>query len=488
MSERYFTESDKLGREKYAGFLRNIIDNSEKYQRDKMQQSYVIAIDSSWGTGKTYFTDMFENYLLGFDGRDIQNENKDYTIIRFDAWKNDFWNNAFEPFVATVLENDMLYNDVEARNASSLIKDLFSSSITIAKGIVKKKAEDFIDSDSLEKAIDMSTNSVGKFLLHDSTLFNEYKKFKDAILEFKESLGGIVNHQRKIVIIIDELDRCKPTFAVQLLEIVKHLFDIKGITFIFMLDIEQLSYSIKTIYGQEMDAAGYLCRFFDYITRMPKPSVVTYIENSTEEVQLFAQCSSEDKTNFIRFFCELCQYFVLSLRDIDTIISSYKIMSDTFLYEYSFVEAHCLYLFYLTLKYKDVVEFNNIFLKEQISESIQNVNFKKYPCIKESIKNITTIIDNLKYKIINKQFQGGIRDPEGEVYRIADVDIDNNRIGLKRFNGVNSGYTLEISLDTKLNDLLFAPDIKKWQEIKHMRYGHYIHQQLEMFNFIEMDN
>lgn len=52
MSERYFTESDKLGRKKYADFLRNMIDNSEKYQRDKMQKSYVIAVDSSWGTGK----------------------------------------------------------------------------------------------------------------------------------------------------------------------------------------------------------------------------------------------------------------------------------------------------------------------------------------------------------------------------------------------------------------------------------------------------
>lgn len=486
MSDRYFTESDKLGRKKYADFLRNIIDNSEKYQRDKMQKSYVIAVDSSWGTGKTYFTDMFENYLLGFDGSNIQNENKDYAIIRFDAWKNDFWNNAFEPFAATVFENDMLYCDIEARNAGSLIKDLLSSSVTIAKGIAKKKVEDFIDSDSLEKAIDMSANSVGKFLLHDSALFSDYKEFKNAISDFKESLEGIVNNQRKIVIIIDELDRCKPTFAVQLLEIVKHLFDIKGLTFIFMLDIEQLSYSIKTIYGQEMDATGYLCRFFDYITRMPKPSIVTYIENSIEGVQLFEKCSNKDKINFIDFFCELCQYFVLSLRDIDTIISTYNIMLDTFLYEYSFVEAHCQYLFYLTLKYKDVTEFNNIFLKEQITKSIQKISFKKFPCIKESIGNITTIIEDLQYKIITEQSQEVVRDQEGQVYRIASVD--NNTIRLQRFNGVNSGYAVEISLDTRLNNLLFAPDIKKWEEIKYMEYGHYIHQQLEMFNFIEMNS
>lgn len=486
MSERYFTESDKLGRKKYADFLRNMIDNSEKYQRDKMQKSYVIAVDSSWGTGKTYFTDMFENYLLGFDGSDIQNENKDYVIIRFDAWKNDFWDNAFEPFASTVFENDMLYCDIEERNAGLLIKGLLSSSVTIAKGIAKKKVEDFIDADSLEKAIDMSTNSVGKFLLHDSALFNNYKEFKNAISDFKESLEGIVNNQRKIVIIIDELDRCKPTFAVQLLEIVKHLFDIKGITFIFMLDIEQLSHSIKTIYGQEMDATGYLCRFFDYITRMPKPSVVTYIENSLEGVQLFEECSNEDEKNFLDFFCELCQYFVLSLRDIDTIISSYKIMLDTFLYEYSFVEAHCQYLFYLTLKYKDVVEFNNIFLKTQITNNIQKVDFKGFSCIKESIGNITTIIENLQYKIITEQSPVGIRDLEGAFYRVASVE--NNTMMLSHFNGMNSHYLMKISPDIRLNNLLFAPDVKKWEQIKHMEYGYYIHQQLEMFNFIVMDN
>ena len=161
-------------------------------------------------------------------------------------------------------------------------------------------------------------------------------------------------------------------------------------------------------------------------------------------------------------------------------------MLDTFLYEYSFVEAHCQYLFYLTLKYKDVTEFNNIFLKEQVTKSIEKVNFKSFPCIRESIDNITTIIEDLQYKIITEQNQEGVRDQEGESYRIASVD--NNTITLRRFNGIKSGYTVGISLGTRLNNLLFAPDIKKWQEIQYMQYGHYIHQQLEMFNFIKMDS
>lgn len=63
MSTRYFVKDDKLGRKKYADFLNTIIINSNKYKRYKSDNSYVIAIDSSWRIGKTFFTDMFENYI-----------------------------------------------------------------------------------------------------------------------------------------------------------------------------------------------------------------------------------------------------------------------------------------------------------------------------------------------------------------------------------------------------------------------------------------
>lgn len=71
MNKKYFIDDDKLNRKRYADFLRTIIDNSDKYKRNNVEKSYVIAVDLSWGTGKTYFTDMFENYLLGFDGKNL---------------------------------------------------------------------------------------------------------------------------------------------------------------------------------------------------------------------------------------------------------------------------------------------------------------------------------------------------------------------------------------------------------------------------------
>jgi hypothetical protein len=72
-------------------------------------------------------------------------------------------------------------------------------------------------------------------------------------------------------VFIDELDRCRPTYAIELLETVKHLFEIKGIVFVIATNTDQLQHSIKVVYGQGFDANRYLYRFFQrtYTLKMP---------------------------------------------------------------------------------------------------------------------------------------------------------------------------------------------------------------------------
>ena len=483
MSGRFFNDDDKLGRKQYADFLKTIIDNSDKYKRNSSEQSYVIAVDSSWGTGKTYFLDMFENYLLGRDGKDVQNDNSDYVVIRFDAWKNDFWDNAFEPFVSSIIENDNFFTDLEAKNAKDMVKGFVDSAITIAKGVAKKKLEDYISTDDLEKALEQSSGNVKNFMLHEVEVFPQFLSFKQGIEEFKKTLAGIIRDDRKIVIIIDELDRCKPTFAIQLLEIVKHLFDVNGLTFLFLIDIEQLSYSVQTVYGQGMDSTGYLCRFFDYITRMPRTDVDIYIDNVMEGIQLFDTFESTDMEIFKNFFMDVCDRFLLNLRDIDTVISSYKIMLDAFLRKYSHLEAHSMYLFYLVLKYKDVEEFNNLFLKGGIPSRITQMQFDDFPCIEEALNSFDSLIEDLDYVIISAYEPDGVTSYSGNLMNIKEVKED--KMYLKDMEtGENVSCTLEITDDVKLNDFLFAPDIAKWEDIKYIKYGEYIHRQLEMFDFV----
>lgn len=483
MVKRYFDKHDKLHRKKYADFLRTIINNSDSYKRTESEESYVIAVDSSWGTGKTYFVDMFENYLLGDDDKEEQNGNNEFVVIRFDAWKNDFWDNAFEPFVINVLENDMFFLENDHENAKNMLKELLKSTIAIARGIAKKQLEKQVDPDSLDEAIKEFSGSAKDFMFGQIKIFEDYQNFKENIEKFRSILSSIVNPERKVVIIIDELDRCKPTFSIQLLEIVKHLFNIKGITFIFMLDIEQLSYSLKTVYGQDMDSTSYLCRFFDYITRMPKPDIQTYVKESLVEVKLFEGVTDEEKKDLEDFFVEVCKYFNLSLRDIDTIICSYRIMLDCFLREYIYIEAYMQYLFYLTLKYKDVAEFNNVFKKGRIADRVGKNGHFDFPQMRDSLNNITTIICKMDYIIYNRYYyKEGLRSHGDEILIINKLEED--KIWLKTKQGRKLNLNVDLDEDIRFNYLLFAPDIRKWEEIKELSYGEYVHQQLEMFNFV----
>ena len=98
-------------------------------------------------------------------------------------------------------------------------------------------------------------------------------------LEFK-------NNNRPLIIIIDELDRCRPSYAVELLEVAKHVFAVDHIVFVLAVNRSQLSHSVKALYGNDFDAYGYLRRFFDVDFRLPDPSREKFFRKSLSDIRL----------------------------------------------------------------------------------------------------------------------------------------------------------------------------------------------------------
>ncbi len=95
------------------------------------------------------------------------------------------------------------------------------------------------------------------------------QSFKEMLSELPSKLQED-NEERPLVIIIDELDRCKPTFAVEMIEKIKHLFSVQHIVFVVVMNKSQLEESIKCIYGQNIDAYTYLQKFIHLEMRLPK--------------------------------------------------------------------------------------------------------------------------------------------------------------------------------------------------------------------------
>lgn len=110
-----------------------------------------------------------------------------------------------------------------------------------------------------------------------------YQEAKSSILEFREELAKFATQlsgesKLPLVIVIDELDRCKPDYAILVLETVKHLFTVPGVVFVVATDSRQLSNAIKHVYGLDAAAEDYLRRFFDLAVSLPAPSTKQFVE------------------------------------------------------------------------------------------------------------------------------------------------------------------------------------------------------------------
>jgi hypothetical protein len=87
----------------------------------------------------------------------------------------------------------------------------------------------------------------------------KYQEEKGTIAAFKAELAAFVKERtpkKPMLFFIDELDRCRPLFAIEVLEHVKHLFNVSGVVFVLSVDKSQLGHSLCAVYGDGLDVDG----------------------------------------------------------------------------------------------------------------------------------------------------------------------------------------------------------------------------------------
>lgn len=474
---------DKLDRKDYIKFIENLILNSDNYKRDNDSKAYVMALDSAWGTGKSYFIDL----LI----QDIEERN-DIFVVKYNAWINDYCDNAFNPLIYDILNADCLKfsteTDADRENVKNLIKSAFNVGAIFAKKIVNDAIKNKTGFD-VEKVLDKAIKSgkdIKNFMIREIPNIAELNEQRETFANFKKYLSNATEWMqesgKKLVVIVDELDRCKPTFAIQTLEIVKHIFDVENIVFLFAVDIEQLSHSVSSVYGQDFDSVGYLCRFFDYISKLPNPKIEQYLSQKLGDAGFDRQ-----NPNIIQvhgFVSALTQGFNLSLRDIDTVMQSYKILYDTKLKDYNLIDVQMVYLFYLFLKYKHPNLYYRIFidksedcdtLQELMHKSIFNIYDNKYLTASFNALLDDEILFNVKKDLCISE------NNLHQTILIGSVDKD-------ALHEQNSNQIYHIIPKTSWGDILFYSDLKKWSDICIYTYREYIHKQLENYNFVNTES
>ncbi|MFM5550249.1 P-loop NTPase fold protein [Aeromonas veronii] len=321
--EGFSAEKDLFNRKEFGDRLYNLIMNSD--------ENLVLALDAQWGEGKSTFIRMWS-------GENKYKQKPPLETIYFDAFENDYQK---EPFLALASEIYELLEDkaeskkVEFKQKAAQVFKTFSRGM-IKTGI-RLGTAGLIDGSMLDQAENDISTLVSEQV--DSVIaskFESSKADKLALSNFREFLSDIaINHTpgKRIVFVVDELDRCRPDFALDLLENIKHLFSVSGITFLLVMNRKQLEESVKCRYGNGIDSVTYLQKFINVWLSLPRVSSKSNQDDGVKYLKkAFNSMSEGDGVNnveVIQILQSIVRHLKPSLRDIERILTYFAIIDNS---------------------------------------------------------------------------------------------------------------------------------------------------------------
>lgn len=303
---------DMLGRDAVAHKLNTILFT--------VNQPFVVSIDAPFGGGKTFFIKRWAQQLKA-DGAHV---------VYFNAWETDFAHDPLMAFLATLDDNffkgSPIAKDAEdAKKAGkALLKSMaFNILETATVGIVK--AEDWKEAEAAAETLQLKR-------------YEEYKstqstidKFKKTLLTYGQKLREKDKQKRPSIIFIDELDRCRPDYAIELLEVIKHLFNIENYIFVLAVDRKHLVSSIGAVYGASVDGEAYLKKFIEWNYVLPEPDTEDFVEYLYKKFSLSAVMkqggdAARGSEGLTETMYRLSTLLNLSLRDIERYMTQLNLL------------------------------------------------------------------------------------------------------------------------------------------------------------------
>ncbi|MBU3850385.1 MAG: KAP family NTPase [Candidatus Treponema excrementipullorum] len=234
---------------------------------DSLEDSCSIALEGNWGSGKTFFVKQTKMILDALNQCSTKMDEpqkqavidvckrsnngerpnvQSHVCVYYDAWKNDNDDDPVLSLVYTILQDT-------------------NSTFSFTKNVSFPK----VAANILEFFSGRNWSGLIENLQRENPLdaLKELKNIEDLIAEFLDSL--LAERGNRLVVFIDELDRCKPSYAVKLLERIKHYFSNDRITFVFSVNIYELQHTIRKFYGDNFNGGRYLDRFFDLRISLP---------------------------------------------------------------------------------------------------------------------------------------------------------------------------------------------------------------------------
>lgn len=341
---------DHLARKNDSALLYRLTYNRyrENLEADR-KGSYVINVDAGWGQGKTFLLSRMHRELI----------RAGHPAVFINVWEHDYIDDPYTIVVAAI--DDYIKSVIGAVEPSKAkkIKEAFDKfrrnfgkivavvgtelTKTAARRLIGEGVDTLKDyvtdggantftkdvaGDVAKSLTDISDFAIDKFA---KARLNDVSETKRSVVNFKEGLGTLLtllgdatDLNLPFYVFLDELDRCKPTYAISMLERVKHLFDVTGVVFILATDTDQLAHAINSVYGDKFDAKHYLQRFFHRSYQMPDADpylialdLITKRKLQTNKWNLPPNNDLNDGKSFAKFLAKTATILKLSPRRID---------------------------------------------------------------------------------------------------------------------------------------------------------------------------
>lgn len=345
---------DQLGRKEIAEHFKNILLNTDLS---------VFSLVAPWGCGKTYF---IQNLIKIMEDDSVN--------ILYNAWESDFYDSPLIPLLVELLNKiENCYEKTELEEDIKYVKE-------VVKNICNKTS---FQAGFNFKAANCSVN----FDPDKKMLESEYLELKNSIKEFRSKLKNIQERlNKKIIIFIDELDRCNPMYTIKTLEVIKHFFGIENIVFVLAVDKSQIENSVRTIFGVNYGTEnGYLRKFIDVEFELPKYSskefitlhllkLVNKIEKFKQEGRYYNYQQKKDSPTetiwLVDFIFLVTNMFGFGLRDLEKFFMRFDLLLDTLSEKDVLLIEPCIILNTLILKDKQMFD-------DYINTNISNFDLVK---------------------------------------------------------------------------------------------------------------
>ena len=310
-------ENDILERGKVSKSLSDLLD--------RIEDPLVVALDGRWGTGKSYFLKRWVGAHRG------QNNGRALTLY-FDAFANDYQSDPLVALVAALSERlppaERSKLDRMKKVAFSFAKPLTKIGLNLITLGAQQQLDELADA-VVDVANDGAQEVAEKFWEREEGRQQGMQAFRAGLAQLIKAEAGA--DPTPLVIVIDELDRCRPDYALEVLEVIKHFFAVPMVHFVLGVNLKAMENSVKARYGHEIDATSYLQKFISLTVSLPDqvgqhnkiPAVLAYAQSAAHEMGLPKQYIEEIVE---RQLPVVVRKNAVSIRDVGKILGAVAIL------------------------------------------------------------------------------------------------------------------------------------------------------------------